>query len=175
MGGLPRSSETDGCVSEDITRGSRARAPTGGRHHGLPLGCEFRLEAIARDIQSALASTELDHNGVIAPKVERIVRGGDLARWVKCGSDENLHFDHISPFARAGPSLTAENIQLLCAGHNLEKRDRIEQIRRRGSRSIIDSGLTAECSHSSRRRDAVRCDFNGMQPDLQPKRGFRRV
>lgn len=118
---------------------------------------------------------EFEHDRVIAPEVQRIALGGDRDRWVKCGLDENLHFDHMSPSALARSSLTADNIQLLRTEHNLEKRDRIEQIRRRGSRSIIDSGLTAECSHSSRRRDAVRCDFNGMQPDLQPKRGFRRV
>ena len=42
-----------------------------------------------------------------------------------CGSEENLHFDHIIPFSRGGSSLTANNVQLLCARHNLEKRDRI--------------------------------------------------
>jgi 5-methylcytosine-specific restriction endonuclease McrA len=45
---------------------------------------------------------------------------------VKCGSDDNLHFDHIIPWSRGGTSLTAQNVQLLCARHNLEKHDRIE-------------------------------------------------
>jgi len=45
---------------------------------------------------------------------------------VKCGSTNNLHFDHIIPYSKGGPSLVAENIQLLCARHNLEKRDKIE-------------------------------------------------
>jgi hypothetical protein len=42
-----------------------------------------------------------------------------------CGASDELHFDHIVPFARGGTSLTAANVQLLCARHNLEKRDRI--------------------------------------------------
>ena len=35
-------------------------------------------------------------------------------------------FDHIIPFSKGGTSLKADNVQLLCARHNLEKRDRIE-------------------------------------------------
>ena len=49
----------------------------------------------------------------------------DKAKCVQCGSDENLHFDHIIPYSRGGSSLVPENIQILCARHNLEKRDRI--------------------------------------------------
>lgn len=41
-------------------------------------------------------------------------------------STDNLHFDHILPFSKGGgTSLKVENIQLLCAKHNLEKRDKI--------------------------------------------------
>jgi hypothetical protein len=43
-----------------------------------------------------------------------------------CGATDNLHFDHIIPFSKGGSSLVAENIQLLCARHNLEKRNKIE-------------------------------------------------
>lgn len=43
-----------------------------------------------------------------------------------CEASDELHFDHIVPFSRGGTSLTAENVQLLCARHNLQKRDRIE-------------------------------------------------
>jgi 5-methylcytosine-specific restriction endonuclease McrA len=43
-----------------------------------------------------------------------------------CGATDELHFDHILPFARGGTSLTAANVQLLCARHNLAKSDRIE-------------------------------------------------
>ncbi|HNW58938.1 MAG TPA: HNH endonuclease [bacterium] len=43
-----------------------------------------------------------------------------------CGAEDELHFDHIVPFAKGGTSLTAANVQLLYARHNLAKRDRIE-------------------------------------------------
>ena len=38
-----------------------------------------------------------------------------------CGSTDNLHFDHVLPFSKGGSSLLAENVQLLCARHNLRK------------------------------------------------------
>jgi 5-methylcytosine-specific restriction endonuclease McrA len=37
-----------------------------------------------------------------------------------------LHFDHIIPYSLGGSSKDAENIQLLCAKHNLEKHDAIQ-------------------------------------------------
>ena len=49
----------------------------------------------------------------------------DGGRCVQCGATDNLHFDHIIPYSRGGTSLRADNIQLLCARHNLAKRDRI--------------------------------------------------
>ncbi|MVF24708.1 hypothetical protein EVC37_24360 [Methylocaldum sp. BRCS4] len=32
-----------------------------------------------------------------------------------------MHFNHIVPFSKVGTSLKAENIQLLCACHNLRE------------------------------------------------------
>lgn len=43
-----------------------------------------------------------------------------------CSAVDNLHFDHIIPWSKGGSSETAENVQLLCSRHNLEKRDNIE-------------------------------------------------
>jgi 5-methylcytosine-specific restriction endonuclease McrA len=51
---------------------------------------------------------------------------GDGGKCRMCDASDELHFDHIVPFSRGGTSLTAENVQLLCARHNLQKRDRIE-------------------------------------------------
>jgi 5-methylcytosine-specific restriction endonuclease McrA len=44
---------------------------------------------------------------------------------VLCSSTKNLHFDHDIPFSKGGSSLTAANVRLLCAKHNLEKSDKI--------------------------------------------------
>ena len=42
------------------------------------------------------------------------------------GAADELHFDHVLPFSRGGTSLTASNVQLLCARHNLQKSAKIE-------------------------------------------------
>lgn len=49
----------------------------------------------------------------------------DSGRCVVCGSDKNLHFDHDIPYSKGGSSITAENVRLLCARHNLEKSNKI--------------------------------------------------
>ena len=69
---------------------------------------------------------DLDQNRVIPTSVKLEVWKRDRGRCVKCGSTDNLHFDHDIPYSLGGSSLVAENIQLLCARHNLAKRDRIE-------------------------------------------------
>lgn len=69
---------------------------------------------------------DLDHNRMIPTSVKLEVWQRDKGRCVECGSENNLHFDHILPFAKGGTSLKAENIQLLCARHNLQKSDRIQ-------------------------------------------------
>jgi hypothetical protein len=69
---------------------------------------------------------DLNHNRMIPTSVKLEVWKRDKGHCVKCGSDNNLHFDHILAFAKGGTSLKAENIQLLCARHNLQKSDRFE-------------------------------------------------
>lgn len=68
---------------------------------------------------------DLDHNRMIPTSVKLEVWKRDKGQCTQCGSKNNLHFDHIVPYAKGGTSLKAENIQLLCARHNLEKRDKI--------------------------------------------------
>ncbi|MCX5696308.1 MAG: HNH endonuclease [Candidatus Omnitrophica bacterium] len=69
---------------------------------------------------------DLDRNRLIPASVKLAVWKRDKGKCTKCGSPDNLHFDHIIPYSKGGSSLVAENIQLLCARHNIEKRDRIE-------------------------------------------------
>ncbi len=64
-------------------------------------------------------------NRVIPSAVKAEVYARDGARCVLCGETDNLHFDHILPFSKGGTSLLTENIQLLCARHNLEKTVRL--------------------------------------------------
>lgn len=68
----------------------------------------------------------LEHNRLIPPQVKLEVWKRDQGRCIICGEKDNLHFDHIIPFSKGGSSLVSENIQLLCARHNIVKRDRIE-------------------------------------------------
>ncbi|HLE74351.1 MAG TPA: HNH endonuclease signature motif containing protein, partial [Anaerolineales bacterium] len=62
---------------------------------------------------------------IIPTSVKLEVWKRDNGKCSMCGSNSELHFDHIIPYAKGGTSLRADNIQLLCARHNLEKHDRI--------------------------------------------------
>ncbi len=67
----------------------------------------------------------LDHNRLIPTSVKLAVWKRDKGQCITCGSADNLHFDHILPYSKGGTSLKVENIQLLCARHNLQKSDHI--------------------------------------------------
>ena len=71
---------------------------------------------------------ELPHNRLIPTPVKVEVWRRDRGQCVECGSTKNLHFDHDIPFSKGGSSLTAANVRLLCAKHNLEKSDKILSI-----------------------------------------------
>jgi hypothetical protein len=43
----------------------------------------------------------------------------DAGKCAICSATDELHFDHIVPFSKGGTSVTAANVQLLCARHNL--------------------------------------------------------
>jgi HNH endonuclease len=68
---------------------------------------------------------ELPHNRLIPTLVKVEVWRRDGGQCMQCGSKKNLHFDHDIPFSKGGSSLTAANVRLLCAKHNLEKSDKI--------------------------------------------------
>lgn len=89
---------------------------------------KYRLELIEEPVAMvADASTmELDTSRVIPSNVKQAVWKRDNGQCTKCGAKDNLHFDHILPWSKGGTSLMAVNVQLLCARHNLNKRDHIE-------------------------------------------------
>jgi len=62
----------------------------------------------------------------IPTNIKRIVWERDKGRCAKCGTTNNLHFDHIIPFSKGGSSTNPKNIQILCNKHNLKKSDKIE-------------------------------------------------
>lgn len=88
--------------------------------------CKFKLSLVDRDEDDAPAPVSPDHSRVIPTDVKLEVWKRDRGRCTKCGAEDNLHFDHIIPYSKGGSSLVANNIQLLCARHNLQKRDRLE-------------------------------------------------
>lgn len=91
---------------------------------------KFKLQITDKTIdqkeQRAIDLKDLDHNRIIPTSVKLEVWKRDKGLCVECGGNNNLHFDHILPYSKGGTSLKAENIQLLCARHNLEKHDKIQ-------------------------------------------------
>lgn len=71
-------------------------------------------------------SEVVEHARLIPSHVRQAVWKRDKGRCVQCGRQDHLHFDHIIPYSRGGTSTSVENIQLLCARHNLQKSDRIQ-------------------------------------------------
>jgi hypothetical protein len=87
---------------------------------------KFKLELTSEVNSDDSGFRKLEHERLIPSEVKLAVWKRDKGRCVECGSAENLHFDHIIPYSKGGSSLVAENVQLLCAKHNLEKRDNIQ-------------------------------------------------
>lgn len=87
---------------------------------------KFRLIAVEGDEDfSRPVNTDIPHRRIIPTKVKLEVWTRDQGCCVKCGSSDNLHFDHVLPFSKGGTSISAENVQLLCMRHNLEKSAKI--------------------------------------------------
>lgn len=88
---------------------------------------KFKLVAVEGEEDFAHpAQVGAERRRVIPKQVKLEVWKRDGGKCARCGASDELHFDHIVPFSKGGTSLTVANVQLLCARHNLEKRDRIE-------------------------------------------------
>ncbi len=74
-----------------------------------------RAHAALRQEASPVPRREL-----IPVEVRKAVFDRDGGRCVQCGSNFDIQYDHIIPFAMGGSS-TIQNLQILCAGCNREK------------------------------------------------------
>lgn len=88
---------------------------------------KFKLVAVEgeEDLNSPVRS-DAARRRVISTHVKLEVWRRDGGKCVICGASDELHFDHVVPYSKGGTSLVADNIQLLCARHNIEKRNRIQ-------------------------------------------------
>ena len=87
---------------------------------------KFKLEITDRESPIEADQKAIDHTRLIPTSIKLEVWARDRGKCVTCGSADNLHFDHVLPYSKGGSSLVAENIQLLCASHNLSKGARLE-------------------------------------------------
>jgi HNH endonuclease len=87
---------------------------------------KFKLIAVEGEENFEVpASSHPERRRIIPTAVKLAVWQRDSGKCTICGATDELLFDHIIPFSRGGTSVAPENVQLLCARHNLEKRDRI--------------------------------------------------
>ncbi len=91
---------------------------------------KFKLVAVEKVIDETAAedfsAKTAERSRIIPTSVKLEVWGRDSGKCVMCGATNELHFDHILPYSKGGTSLKAENIQLLCARHNLAKSAKIQ-------------------------------------------------
>ena len=87
---------------------------------------KFKLVAVSGEEDLSVAQpVNPIRRRIIPTPVKLAVWKRDGGRCVQCGATDELHFDHVLPFSKGGTSVTAENVQLLCARHNLQKHDTI--------------------------------------------------
>jgi hypothetical protein len=99
-------------------------------HDGRRKVFKFKLLAIEEDEAISNSSIpfqeHVQRRRLIPTEVKLEVWKRDGGKCVKCGATDELHFDHIIPYSKGGTSMSVNNIQLLCARHNITKRDNIE-------------------------------------------------
>lgn len=97
-------------------------------HDGSRNVFKFKLIAVQDEHRPSGSPSEsqTERRRIIPTEVKLEVWKRDRGKCVTCGATDELHFDHIIPFSKGGTSLKADNVQLLCARHNLAKHDRIE-------------------------------------------------
>lgn len=87
---------------------------------------KFKLIAVVGDENfSSPPRRDIQRRRVIPTAVKLEVWQRDGGKCQICGATDELHFDHDLPYSKGGTSMKADNVQLLCARHNLEKSNRI--------------------------------------------------
>lgn len=98
-------------------------------HYGLPLTREQVKEVIASrarfnpGIKSAYSSTEYCRHVPTRIREDTFARDGHKCVFPGCDATTELHADHILPVSKGGLT-TLDNLQTLCAQHNLSKGNR---------------------------------------------------
>lgn len=88
---------------------------------------KFKLTAVEGDEDfTQPVHVDAERRRLIPTPIKLEVWKRDGGKCRLCEATDELHFDHILPFSKGGTSLTTENVQLLCARHNLQKRGNIE-------------------------------------------------
>ena len=89
---------------------------------------KLQKEVFKELLEQGIISTQQDdkewNREPIPQDVKDKVWNRDSGRCVKCGSQENLEFDHIIPFSKGGAN-TYRNLQILCRKCNAKKSDKI--------------------------------------------------
>lgn len=101
---LPRNLTTLGELAEKYKEGTL-----------LPFLKDLAIKCYGRDIY--------EHRKYILKEIKMKVFGRDKGKCQLCGSNENLVYDHIIPYAWGG-SNKEENLQLLCGSCNFKKSDK---------------------------------------------------
>ncbi|MDI1306309.1 MAG: HNH endonuclease [bacterium] len=89
---------------------------------------KFHLQPVEKPFIGKTRIIELPQTRLIPTLVKVEVWKRDKGKCIQCGSSKNLHYDHDIPYSKGGSSITAANVRLLCAKHNLEKSDKIMSI-----------------------------------------------
>lgn len=88
---------------------------------------KFRLRATQKEAPGAEPPLAVPaHRRLIPAEIKKEVWKRDKGKCQLCGATDSLHFDHEIPFSKGGSSVTAENVRILCARHNIQKSDKIQ-------------------------------------------------
>ena len=88
----------------------------------------FKFKLVAVKGEEDLSRSPALHPGrrrIIPTSVKLAVWQRDGGKCVVCDATDELHFDHDLPYSKGGTSITEDNVQLMCARHNLEKGNKI--------------------------------------------------